>query len=79
MIIPPPINGPQADGYFYVDNVKQTGWRLHEYEGNYYYVGSGNKYVVNGTATLTKEELAKFGLDIPAGKYYFDAEGKLVF
>ena len=79
MIIPPPINGPQADGYFYVDNVKQTGWKLHEYEGNYYYVAAYNKYVVDAYATLSAADLAQYGLDLPAGKYYFDAEGKLIF
>jgi hypothetical protein len=78
MIIPEPLNGPQAEGYFYIDNVKQLGWKLYEYEGAYYYVASHNKYITSKTAYLTKADLAVVGLDLPAGYYEFDAEGKMI-
>ena len=78
VVIPEPKNGPQADGFFYVNDVKQTGYKLLEYNGNYYFVGDYNKYAVNKTVSLSKTRLAEAGLDLVAGKYYFDAEGKLV-
>ena len=74
--MPEPLNGPQADGYFYIDNVKQTGWKLYEYNGDYYYVAAHNKYITNKSAYLAKADLAALGL--PAGYYEFDAEGKMI-
>ena len=76
MIIPEPKNGPQADGYFYINNVKQKGWKVYEYEGNYYYVASGNKYYVSKRVYLDSTVLA--GIDLPAGWYEIDAEGKVI-
>ena len=78
MILPEPLNGPQSDGYFYIDNVKQIGWRLHKYNGNYYYVAAHNKYITNKTAYLAKADLESVGLNLPAGYYEFDAEGKMI-
>ena len=76
MIMPEPLNGPQADGYFYIDDVKQVGWKVYEYDGAYYFVASCNKYVTNKTTYLDATVLA--GTDLPVGYYEFDAEGKMV-
>ena len=76
LIVPEPKNGPQDDGYFYIDNVKQLGWKVYEYKGNYYYVAGYNKYVTSKNAYLDSTVLA--GIDLPAGYYDFDAEGKLI-
>jgi hypothetical protein len=78
IVIPEPKNGPQADGFFYIDDVKLTGYQLLEYNGAYYFIGDFNKYVVNKSVTLTRERLASVGLDLPTGKYNFGADGKLI-
>ena len=76
LIMPPTKNGPQDDGYFYIENVRQNGWKIYEYEGNYYYVASGNKYVKNSRMYLSTEVWAD--MPLPAGWYNFDADGKLI-
>ena len=78
LIIPAPKNGPQADGYFYIENEKQLGWMLYEYEGAYYYVAAYNKYITNRSAYLAKSDFAVVGLDLPSGHYEFDENGKLI-
>ena len=67
-------NGVVGD-YFYIDDVKQLAYQLIKYEGNYYYVSDGNKVAKNTTLYLNKV-LAGTGLE--AGKYTFDAEGKMI-
>ena len=37
-------NGPDADGYFYLDGKKITGYQIISYEGDYYFISDGNKY-----------------------------------
>ena len=78
MIIPEPKNGPQDDGFFYVDNAKLSGYTLVEYNGAYYFVGDYNKYVVSAVQFVSAECLASVGLDLPAGDYEFDADGKMI-
>jgi hypothetical protein len=78
IVIPEPKNGPQADGTFYINDVKQAGYQLIEYNGDYYFVGDYNKYAVNKTLYLSKTRLAAAGLDLLAGNYYFDTDGKMV-
>ena len=78
MIIPEPKNGPQADGHFYIDDIKQTGYKLVEFDGSYYYIADFNKYLVNDTWYLSSSELAAMGLDLRSGNYEFDAEGKMI-
>ena len=78
MIMPEPLNGPQADGYFYIDNVKQLGWKLYEYNGSYYYVAAHNKYVTNKSVYLANKDFAEVGLNLASGYYEIDAEGKLI-
>jgi hypothetical protein len=78
IVIPEPKNGPQADGSFYINDVKQAGYQLIAYNGDYYFVGDYNKYIVNKTQYLSVARLTAVGLDLPAGNYQFDSTGKLV-
>ena len=78
LVLPEVKNGPQADGFFYINDVKQTGYKLIEYNGDYYFIADFNKYVVNKTVTLTRARLASVGLDLPTGQYAFGADGKLI-
>jgi hypothetical protein len=79
IVIPEPKNGPQADGFFYINDVKQTGYKLFEYEGSYYFVGDYNKYTVGKSVYFTKAQLAAAGLTgLPSGNYQFGADGKMI-
>ena len=78
MIVPVPKNGPESDGYFYVDNVRQNAYQLVEFEGDYYYIADFHKYLVNKSWYLTANELKAFGLDLPSAYYSFDATGKMI-
>jgi len=69
-------NGPSDDGYFYIDGVKQLGWKVYEFEGDHYYVAAYNKYVTGKTTYLDKTVLE--GTPFQPGYFEFDAEGKLV-
>ena len=69
-------NGPQADGYLYIDDVKQLAYQLVEYEGNYYFISDGNKYVAGKTAYVAATHMKALGLS--AGYYEFDATGKMI-
>ena len=69
-------NGPQDDGYFYVDGVKQLAYQLVEFEGNYYFIDNFNKYAVNKTIFLTAQFLE--GTDFVPGEFIFGADGKMI-
>ena len=68
-------NGPVGD-YFYIDSVKQNAYRLVQWEGDYYFIGDGNKLVKNKSIYLLDRYLLEYGL--PAGTYSFDADGKMI-
>ncbi len=69
-------NGAWSDGFFYIDNVRQSAYKLINYEGNYYFVGDGHKYAKSQRIYLS----AKFieGTDLVEGYYEFGADGKMV-
>lgn len=69
-------NGPCEDGYFYINNVKQTAYKLLEYEGKYYYICEYNKFSVSQTRNLSASAVS--GTPFPAGKYDFDETGAMV-
>ncbi len=69
-------NGPQTDGYFYVNGARQEGNKLLEYNGDYYYVYNDHKYVTNGTYTLDAALVE--GTPFAPGSHSFDANGKLI-
>ena len=75
------LNGIIGD-YLYFNGVKTEPYKLYQYEGNYYYIGDGQRIVRNATRYLSTEKLngATFddGTMIKAGSYTFDAEGKLI-
>ncbi len=68
-------NGPDADGYFYENGVKQLAYKLVEFEGNYYFIDNFNKYTVDKTIFLGANFLE--GTDFVPGNFYFDKDGKM--
>ena len=69
-------NGPQADGFFYLNGIKQLAYQLIEFEGDYYFIDDGNKYLVNRKVYLSATFLE--GTSFKPDYYEFDAEGKLI-
>ena len=70
------LNGPKADGYFYVNDVKQRAYSLHEFEGSYYFVVEYNKYAVSAHRYLSAANLE--GTGYSAGYYDFDEQGRMI-
>lgn len=74
-------NGP-IDGYFYVNNVRQTNYKLVNYEGAFYFIDAGHKLAVDKsvylTASFVNGHTYADGTPIAEGTYTFDAEGKMV-
>ena len=48
-------NGPQADGYFYLNGIKQTAYQLIKYNGDYYFINDGHKYAKNTKLYLSAQ------------------------
>ena len=69
-------NGADADGYFYLNGVKQKAYQLIEFEGDYYYIAEYHKYVTDKKVYLAQDILA--GTDFASGYYEFGADGKMV-
>jgi len=70
-------HGANADGYFYINGVKQHAYQLiRDDNGDFYFIGDYNKYVVNTTRYLSSARLEGTGLK--AGIYAFDANGKMI-
>ena len=70
-----PRNGPNEDGFFYIDNVKQKAYKLCEYQGEYYFVSEYHKFAVNQTRYLSKDNLQ--GTGFSSGYYKFDELGRM--
>ena len=75
------IKNGVIDGYLYIDDVKQTAYKLVKYDGNYYFVSDGHKVAVNTTMYLasrfTDGHYYDDGTPMTAGYYTFDSTGKL--
>ena len=71
----PVLNGPVGE-YFYLNNVKQTAYKLIEFEGSYYYIAEYNKYVVGRSRYISSSLVA--GTDLKEGYYDFDANGRMI-
>ena len=56
--------------------MKQEAYQLIEFEGYYYFIYDGHKYVVNDTKYLSEAHLEGTGLK--DGYYEFDATGKMI-
>lgn len=69
------------NGFLYIDDVRQTAYKLVEFNGDYYFVSDGHKIAVNTTAYLTAANIGGLtyadGSPIPVGYHTFDAEGKM--
>ena len=70
-----PRNGPNEDGFFYIDNVKQKAYKLCEYQGEYYFVSEYHKFAVNQTRYLSEANLQ--GTGFSSGYYKFDELGRM--
>ncbi len=81
MIIEAPKNGVVGD-YLYINDVKQTRYKLVEFDGNFYFINDGDKIVKNQriylSATYVSGKVLPDGRALQVGYYYFDAEGKMV-
>ena len=70
-------NGPDADGCFYIDGVKQLCYQLIKFEGDYYYISNYHKYAVNKNMVRLKEEMVA-GTDLEPWYYSFGPDGKMI-
>ena len=81
MVIPELKNGVVGD-YLYINDIKQTRYKLVEFEGNYYFVDEGDKILKNKrvylSSTFVSGKTFPDGRTIQPGYYEFDAEGKMV-
>ena len=68
--------------YLYIMNTLQRAYQLVEFEGNFYFINDGNKIAKNTTIYLSeqfvKNKILADGTMLEAGKYTFDADGKMV-
>ena len=71
-------NGPQSDGYFYLNGCRQNGVQLIKYNGDYYYIGVDNKYVTSKWQYTQIADKLFYGTDIRPWHLSFDSEGKMI-
>jgi hypothetical protein len=68
--------------FLYINGVKQTCYKLVEFEGNLYFINDGHKIAKNKKIYLSRlyVEGKTFadGSAIPVGYYTFDASGKMM-
>ena len=69
-------NGPDADGYFYINDEMQRAYQMVEYNGDYYFINDYNKIAKNVTLYLQAKWVEKY--ELKEGLYEFGADGKLV-
>ena len=77
MVIPEMKNGV-IDGYLYINDVKQTAYKLVAFDGSYYFISDYNKVVVDCKVYLNAQFLVGTEYEGHVGYYEFDADGKLV-
>ncbi len=75
MIIEEPKNGVIGD-YLYINDVKQTRYKLVEYDGYFYFINDGDKVAKNTQLYLSERFVS--GTPIAVGTYRFDANGKMI-
>ena len=69
-------NGPDTDGFFYLNGVKQYAYQLIEFEGAYYYVSDYHRYVKGQRVYLNEKTLE--GTPFKPGNFMFDEDGKMI-
>jgi hypothetical protein len=78
----PNVKNGVIDGYLYINDVQQRCYQLIEYGGNFYFINDGHKVAMDKTVYVSAAQAAgktfPDGTPVTAGKYYFDAEGKMV-
>ena len=81
MIVPERMHGVY-DGYLYINDVKQTRYKLVEFEGDFYFINDGDKIFRNGklylSQTYVKGMTFADGRAIQPGSYTFGADGRMV-
>ena len=74
-------NGP-VNGQIYINNILQKNYRLIEFEGDFYFIDAGHKYLVDTTVYLSSKYVDGYtyedGTPLAAGYYTFNSEGKMV-
>ena len=74
-------NGPVGD-YFYKNDIKVTGNRIVEFEGNFYYIGAGHKLAKSTSLYFTdnfvKGHYFADGTPMHSGRYEINADGKFI-
>ena len=74
-------NGPVGD-YFYKNDIKVTGNRIVEFEGNFYYIGAGHKLAKSTSLYFTdnfvKGHYFADGTPMHSGRYEIDDECKFI-
>ena len=74
-------NGP-VDGYFYINNVRQSNYKLVNYEGDFYFIDAGHRLAANKSVYLSayfvNGHTYADGTPLAEGTYTFDADGKMV-
>jgi len=81
LIVPEMKNGVIGD-YLYINDIKQTRYKLIEFESNYYFVDDGDKILrskrVYLSSTFVSGKTFPDGRAIQPGYYEFDADGKMI-
>ena len=71
-------NGPQSDGYFYLNGGRQEGPQLIKYDGNYYYIGANNKYITSRWQYTGMQNSLFSGTDVRPWHHSFDNQGRMI-
>ena len=73
--------GPIGD-YFYKDSVRVNAYQLVEHNGDFYFIGDGNKLAKNTSVYLKDSFVSGYsyadGTPLKADQYDFDVDGKMV-
>ena len=71
-------NGPYPDGYFYLNGTRVNAYQLVKYEGDYYFIGVGNKYVTNKWQYVAIPDYVFDGTDVRPWHHSFDNQGRMI-
>jgi hypothetical protein len=81
MVLPEYKHGVEGD-YLYLNGVKQVRYQLVEFDGNYYFIDAGDKFVRNKRLYLSEQFVSgktfPDGRAITVGYYNFGADGKMI-
>ena len=69
-------NGPQEDGYFYINGSRLSCYQLVQYQGDWYFIDDGHKYARNKRIYLSAQFVE--GTDFVVGYYQFGDDGKMI-